>query len=58
MGDKRPGGGNVLTGSVLTSLPKHSGPRVVFGEGCRLGADRLKREGVTFKQIPYEIKVG
>lgn len=57
LGDKRPGGGNVLTSAVLRELPKHDGPKVVFGEGCRLGQDRLKRERITFKQIPYEIKV-
>lgn len=57
LGDKRPDGGNVLTGDVLEALPKHDGPRVVFGEACRLGAPRLAREGVTFKQIPYEVKV-
>lgn len=57
LGDKRPDGGNVLTGDVLAELPKHDGPRVVFGEACRLGAARLKREDVTFRQIPYQIKV-
>ena len=57
LGDKRPDGGNVLTGDVLAELPKHDGPRVVFGEACRLGAARLKREGVVFRQIPYQIKV-
>jgi adenine-specific DNA-methyltransferase len=56
LGDKRPDGGNVLTGDLLAELPTHNGPRVVFGEACRLGAARLAREGVTFKQIPYEIK--
>ena len=57
LGDKTPDGGNILTGKVLASLPKHKGPKVVFGEGCRLGAARLKRERVSFKQLPYEIKV-
>jgi adenine-specific DNA-methyltransferase len=58
LGDKRVNGGNVLTGPVLASLPAHDGPRVIYGEGNRLGRGRLKREGITFKQIPYEIKVG
>lgn len=58
LGDKRTDGGNVLTGQILAHLPKHDGPRIVFGEGCRLGPARLKRERVTFKQIPYGIKVG
>ena len=57
LGDMRLDGGNVLTGEVLARLPSHDGPRVVIGEGCRLGAARLKREGVTFRQIPYEIRV-
>jgi site-specific DNA-methyltransferase (adenine-specific)/adenine-specific DNA-methyltransferase len=57
LGDKRPEGGNILTSSILQELPTHSGPRIVFGEGCRIGINRLKREQVVFKQIPYEIKV-
>ena len=58
LGDRTVNGGNVLTSSVLSSLPTHDGPRVIFGEGSRLGPDRLKREGITFRQIPYDIKVG
>jgi len=93
LGDKRPNGGNVLTGRTLelirTARPspdpslrgrggnksgpslrgkgvKKDGPSlqengvtpcVIYGEGCRLGAARLKREGIVFKQVPYEIKV-
>ncbi len=57
MGDKRPQGGNVLTGSVLTKLPGHVGMKVIYGEGCRLGAARLRRAGIVFKQAPYEIQV-
>jgi len=57
LGDKRADGGNVLTSKVLGKLPPHEGPRIVYGEGCRLGPARLKRENITFKQVPYEIKV-
>ncbi len=70
MGDKRPDGGNVLTGPILaelpspTPLPGREGQgegrplvRVIYGEGCRLGPARLKRESIVFRQIPYEIKV-
>jgi adenine-specific DNA-methyltransferase len=56
LGDKRPNGGNVLTSKVLSDLPPHDGEKVIFGEGCRLSAERLNREGITFRQIPYEIK--
>jgi site-specific DNA-methyltransferase (adenine-specific)/adenine-specific DNA-methyltransferase len=57
LGDKRIDGGNVLTTPVLRSLPPHDGHKVIYGEGCRLGRARLKRERITFKQIPYEVKV-
>ncbi len=58
LGDKSVDGGNVLTGRTLAALPPHDGPRVIYGEGCRFSPARLKRERVTFRQIPYEIKVG
>lgn len=57
LGDKRPNGGNVLTSEILRNLPVHKGLKVVYGEGCRLSKTRLKREGVVFKQVPYEIRV-
>lgn len=58
MGDKRPQGGNILTGKVLEDLPPHDGLKVIYGEGCRLGKQRLKKEGIVFKQVPYEIRLG
>ncbi len=57
LGDKSANGGNVLTVATLRKLPEHTGPRVVYGTACRISAARLKREGIAFKQIPYEIKV-
>jgi adenine-specific DNA-methyltransferase len=59
LGDRRPAGGNVLTSAVLTHLDAlfpHAGPRVVYGETTRLGEVRLREAGITFKQIPYDIK--
>jgi adenine-specific DNA-methyltransferase len=56
LGDNRPGGGNVLTGKVLGSLARHDGPKVIYGECTSLGEERLRREGVVFKQIPYDVK--
>jgi adenine-specific DNA-methyltransferase len=67
LGDRKPAGGNVLTSSVLThldellaaatpagaSLPQR---KVVYGETSRLGEQRLAEAGVTFRQIPYDIK--
>jgi hypothetical protein len=60
LGDKRPAGGNVLTHAVAQDLPPHpggDGPRVVYGEACRLGAKTLELYGITFRQIPFELKV-
>jgi adenine-specific DNA-methyltransferase len=56
--DKTPDGGNVLTTSVLASLPRHDGSKVIYGAACRLGAERLRREQIVFKQLPYKLKVG
>ncbi|CAE6704582.1 site-specific DNA-methyltransferase [Candidatus Nitrotoga fabula] len=56
LGDKRPDGGNVLTTPVLRHLPPFDGPKVIYGESSRLGAERLKTAGITFKQTPYDIK--
>jgi adenine-specific DNA-methyltransferase len=50
-------GGNVLTGVVLDKLPSHKGPRVIYAAACRLGAPRLNREGIVFKQTPYALDV-
>lgn len=59
LGDRRPAGGNVLTANVLAHLDAlfpHDGPRVIYGETTRLGEARLREAGITFKQIPYDIK--
>jgi len=56
--DKAPDGGNVLTTAILAHLPKHAGPKVVYGNACRIGQTRLNRENITFKQLPYKLKVG
>lgn len=56
LGDKRPDGGNVLTSRVLKLLPTHDGPKVIYGEACRLGPERLRELGIIFKQTPYDLK--
>ena len=60
LGDRRPAGGNVLTHDVAQSLPAHpagNGACVVYGEACRLGPKSLARYGITFRQIPFALKV-
>ncbi len=60
LGDRRPAGGNVLTHPVLEVLAEyfpHDGPKVIYGETSRIGDSRLSVEQITFRQIPYDIKV-
>lgn len=57
LGDRRPEGGNILTSRVLASLPEFDGKKVIFGEGSRLSPERLRREGIRFKQVPYQIRL-
>ena len=54
--DRSVDGGNILTTRTLRALPSFDGPKVIYGAGCRFGPQRLKRESITFKQTPYEIK--
>ena len=56
--DKTQRGGNVLTTAILAALPGHPGPKVIYGTACRIDHERLRREGIVFKQLPYKLKVG
>ena len=58
LGDRRPADGNVLTSAVLDALRAtcwHAGPKLIYGEACRLGQARLAAEGITFKQLPHAV---
>jgi site-specific DNA-methyltransferase (adenine-specific)/adenine-specific DNA-methyltransferase len=55
--DRSVDGGNVLTSAVLDALPPHIGPRTIYAAANRLGAPRLQREGIVFKQTPYSLDV-
>ena len=54
--DKKANGGNVLTRALLRSLPRHDGPKIIYGTGCLLSEEKLQELGITFRQIPYEVK--
>jgi adenine-specific DNA-methyltransferase len=64
LGDKRPGGGNVLTRATLALIredianlaPDFDGPLTVYGEQSRLTPATLDRERITFNQTPYDVK--
>lgn len=55
--DHSVGGGNVLTGPVFDILPPCAGPKTIYAAACRLGAPRLQREQIVFKQTPYALAV-
>lgn len=61
LGDRRPQAGNVLThaiwNGILAQLPSHDGPRLIYGEACRLSPQKLRQLNVVFKQIPYDIRI-
>jgi site-specific DNA-methyltransferase (adenine-specific)/adenine-specific DNA-methyltransferase len=62
--DKRAKGGNVLTRAMLRSLPPSIPPKggtdvtqkIIYGTGCLLSEEKLRELGITFRQIPYEVK--
>ena len=64
LGDKRPAGGNVLTRATLSRIrdeidriqAEFDGPLTVYGEQSRLTPTTLDREGIVFKQMPYDVK--
>lgn len=64
LGDKRPGGGNILTRATLAHIreeiakvhPDADGPLTVYGEQSRLMPQTLEREDIVFKQTPYDVK--
>ena len=56
LGDKRISGGNCLTSKLLAKLPKYNGKKIIYGEVCRLSAEKLLKENIIFKQTPYDIK--
>jgi adenine-specific DNA-methyltransferase len=56
LGDQSKDGGNVLTGKVLASLPPYKGQKVIYGELTTFNPQRLARENIVFKQVPYDIK--
>ena len=60
LGDRSVNGGNVLTHKSLDACggDKPSPPRTIYGEACRLSGATLRRLGVTFKQLPYDVEGG
>lgn len=70
LGDRSPGGGNVLTRATLALIRDEVArlhpdidrlnsnyPITIYGEQSRLMPSTLDREHITFKQTPYDISV-
>ena len=57
LGDKCPLAGNVLNGVTFRHLPPHAGPKIVYGEVCQWGTDRLRCANIEFRKIPHGLKV-
>ena len=64
LGDRHARGGNVLTRATLATIRQEiarkdasfAGPLTIYGEQSRLTPATLDREGIVFKQTPYDIK--
>ena len=64
VGDAQPGHGNVLTRKTLAIIRREiarkdagfDGTLTVYGEQSRLTPSTLDREGIVFKQAPYDVK--
>ncbi|NZA24777.1 site-specific DNA-methyltransferase [Luteimonas sp. SJ-92] len=56
LSDQSLSGGNMLTMKVLAGLPKHDGPKVIYGEGTNMTNDRLRSLGIKFKKTPNDIR--
>ena len=49
-------GKNILNEQALKKTNKYKGNRVIYADKCLLDEDTLEKQGVIFKQIPYELK--
>jgi hypothetical protein len=51
--------GNILSIETLVALPSpgkdFSGERVVYADGCTVSRERLARDNILFKQVPYRV---
>ncbi|KQY55236.1 hypothetical protein ASD14_01760 [Lysobacter sp. Root494] len=55
--DRSIDGGNVVTTPLLEQLPPHLGPRVVYAARCAIGEERLRKLGIRFRHLPYDLRV-
>jgi adenine-specific DNA-methyltransferase len=46
-----------FTKALLKNLPKSESKKVIYADRCLVSEDILEKHNITFKQIPYELKV-
>lgn len=49
-------GNNILDEQTLKKTSEHKGIKVIYADKCLLDEEDLVKHGITFKQIPYELK--
>lgn len=47
---------NILNERIVAKLKKTGKKKVVYADNCTLDSDMLNERGITFKQIPYEVR--
>ena len=50
-------GGSLLNSEVVRGMGRRACPRIIYPDYCRLTSSDLKRREITFKQIPYALKI-
>lgn len=45
-----------LTHETLSTLPAHDGKKIIFADACRMSETALQTSGITFKQLPKDIR--
>ena len=48
---------NVLDFKTIKTIGKKNTPKIIYADLCTVPENRLKEYNVTFKQIPYEVKI-
>lgn len=48
---------NILDNSLLKDIKNFAGKKIIYADKCLLDEEVLKDNEITFKQIPYEVKI-
>ena len=49
-------GNNVLDEESLKKTAEFKGSKIIYADKCLIDEEKLAKKGITFKQIPYELK--